>query len=368
MLKFTVLLVLMSVSGLSFSAPGPEVFEIMTWNVENLFDNTHDEHHLDWEYTEFGTPGKVEGCQSFDVNYFVKRCLRTNWSDYHVESKLDAIAKVVRREGRRLPRVLALQEVENQNIVGQLARKLGYKSFEITTGLDGRGINVALLYNESDNFKFLGKLEHSIDTRELRKPTRNILEVQFIVGGKFTLSVFVNHWPSQSNPVSDRLKAAESLSKVISGYSNNNPQEHYYVVVGDFNVNGQDYPNPVSKYFVNASTVPFYDAEQEFRKSPVISEVVKNKIPKGSYFYKRDGIWNKLDKILVDTRLFDRRGPEIVLSKFDIYAHPEMLRVYSVIPGLELPEDQLIPQRFEETSNGFVGASDHFPMSLFFKF
>ena len=73
------------------------------------------------------------------------------------------------------------------------ATKLGYNKVLITNGLDQRGINVALLVRESKNLEYVSHKEIEVTTAEMRKPTRNVLHVQFKTGGSKFLNVFVNH-------------------------------------------------------------------------------------------------------------------------------------------------------------------------------
>ena len=45
-------------------------FQLMSFNVENLFDNEHDPEHLDWEYLPKSHPLKRRGCQTISNNHF----------------------------------------------------------------------------------------------------------------------------------------------------------------------------------------------------------------------------------------------------------------------------------------------------------
>ena len=74
--------------------------EIMSYNVEKLFDTFHDEHHNDFEYLPFGHPAKEEGCRNIENSYYRGKCFRNNWDMMQFNTKLTTIVEVVRREGR----------------------------------------------------------------------------------------------------------------------------------------------------------------------------------------------------------------------------------------------------------------------------
>ena len=176
--------------------------EIMSYNVENLFDTFHDEHHSDFEYLPFGHPAKEEGCRQIENSYYRGKCFRNNWDMMQYNTKVNTIVEVIRREGRLIPDILALVEVESPKVIEHLADELGYEHFYITDGQDARGINVGILVNVNSEVTVVSYEEIILNTSRLKKATRNILEVTLKVGNDF-LKLYINHWPSQNNPTSD---------------------------------------------------------------------------------------------------------------------------------------------------------------------
>ena len=88
-----------------YSQANANSVELMSFNVENLFDTSHDEGHADFEYLPFGHPAKEKGCSEIENDYFRGKCFRTNWSDHILKQKLNSIADVVLRQGRQAPQI-----------------------------------------------------------------------------------------------------------------------------------------------------------------------------------------------------------------------------------------------------------------------
>lgn len=163
--------------------------EIMSYNVENLFDAKHDEGKNDWSFLPKDAPGKQECLRKRKSKYRRNECYDADWTEEKVEMKLAQIVDVITKERKTLPDFLGLIEVENGEIVGRLAKKLGYENVEITSSPDFRGVDVALLYKTSASIKKISRAEHVVP---VDYPSRNILEVEFTIDGH-PLTLFVNH-------------------------------------------------------------------------------------------------------------------------------------------------------------------------------
>ena len=216
-MKILVLVLLLIVSNSLYASK----LEIMSFNLENLFDTVHDENHEDFEYLPFGHPEKNPGCAKIDNPYFRGKCFRNNWDEVQYGTKFDSVVDVIRRQGRALPDILALVEIESEKVLKDLAERLGYEHYYVTRGNDKRGINVGVLMNLSSRLNIVSYKEIELDERQLNKATRNILEVTLVMGHE-TLKLYISHWPSQSNPTSDRMHAAEAVKKFVI---NNNKLE-----------------------------------------------------------------------------------------------------------------------------------------------
>ena len=333
----------------------------MSFNVENLFDNEHDPEHLDWEYLPKAHPLKRRGCQTISNNHFRKKCLKTDWSPEVLNAKLDALAMVIKREGRQLPDLIGLMEVENKAVIEQLLQRIGNYNVLITSGSDGRGINVALLVKEGSGLNIINRRELVVDDFYLKKPTRNVLEVTLKTNTNETVKVYVNHSPSQGNPTSDRLAVAQMVSDQVTI---NDMQGVHSIVIGDLNSTSKERPHPVDDLLVRSAT-DMVDIQTEFMNSFEISDDQKESIPPSAYFYYKGRTWNKLDRILVSRSLADKQGMDVSLQSFDIYAHPQASLRQDYKSGWMVRQTRR-PNRFyyDHRKNRAFGASDHFPVSI----
>ena len=334
--------------------------EVMTYNLENLFDTYHDEHHEDFEYLPFGHPAKEEGCSQIDNSYYRGKCFRNNWDMQQFNSKVRSVVEVIRREGRELPDVLTLVEIESERALRVLADELGYEHFYVTDGLDKRGINVGVLINLRSDLNIVSFEEIELDETRLKKPTRNILEVTLQYGSEI-LKIYVNHWPSQNNPTSDRMFAAKILEEKIVA---NNSKNYKTLVVGDLNVRNSERPNPINDALIGGRS-NMSDVEESFRSNSRIPVDLKNSMPPSSYFYKRGNEWTHLDRIIAAPSLIDGQGLEVDLPTYEIYAHPNYSTKVSARGAGGKTYETRKPVRFNYQGNGrSVGASDHFPVSV----
>ncbi|MGB5345413.1 MAG: hypothetical protein WBN23_04545, partial [Woeseia sp.] len=133
--------------------PGSATVSIMTFNVENLFDNTDDPGKDDRTYFPLAAKQNDEhraACNAIEVDRWRDQCLNWDWSDELVEKKLGLVAQAILQvDGGRGPDILALQEVENLSILNRLRSEYlqpaGYREPVLIEGTDLRGIDVAFL-------------------------------------------------------------------------------------------------------------------------------------------------------------------------------------------------------------------------------
>jgi hypothetical protein len=337
--------------------------ELMVYNVENLFDIKHDEGKNDWTFLPEDAKGKKEACKKVKSNYRQRECFETDWAKDNLEVKLENIEKVVVRDDK-LPNILALVEIENEAVVAQLAKVLGYKKFVVSNSPDKRGIDLAVLWKEEAGLKYLSKNELVVKGDYFKeRPTRNILEVEFSLG-KEKLTVFVNHWPSLGNPTDARLKAANTLVVRTKEILKKNPKQNI-LAVGDFNTIDSNHPHPFRTVLYNDDL--YMDLHTTFKKDKSISWNIKDQMAPGTYFYGRGMTWNLLDRIFYTKGLVDSKGVDLDVKTYRIYSPKFATKTYeyrrkgkylygSTIKGA--------PFRYEHnsTSNSRAGYSDHFPL------
>ena len=342
--------------------------EVMTYNIENLFDLEHDIGKRDWEYLPKEFLGKKENCQKIRSRRYRKKCLESDWTLERLNLKLSQIKKVFFSKKKKRPEILALVEIENDRVIKLLAKELGYSDWIVSRSPDKRGVDVALLYNESQAFKKLRSREHILKGSYFKKrPTRNILEGQFLINGKYKLLVFVNHWPSQANPTGSRLKAAELLKDIIEKRQKEEANQGI-LAVGDFNILDYENPNPIKNILFKIKG--FQDVHKIFMKDPSISQKEKNKMPLGTYFYPPKREWNRFDRIFVNkflTNFRRKKGLKLNSSTYEIYNPSFLTTTYYYKKGQENKfslDVKGIPYRYNFLANrsNKAGFSDHFPV------
>jgi endonuclease/exonuclease/phosphatase family metal-dependent hydrolase len=325
---------------------------IMGFNVENLWDIVENLQRNDTQYI----PDDVR-----KINNHRTTGKTVNWTAEKLELKLSQIKKIITAENKEMPDILTAVEIESEDVANQLAKKLGYSHFMITQGPDKRGINTAIFYNESEHLKAVFRSNHLIQGEGFHDhPTRDILEVGFMVNGKYLLDVFVNHWPSQGGPVKVRSAAARVLRNAFETRYIENP-EMYMVAMGDFNVIDKDKPNPIFDVLLKRSEEPvFLDLHTEFSRSSKVKDSMKKDFPKGTYYYvdpkTEKGEWNVLDRTIFSSNLLPerkRKGLAIDITSYRINAPSCAI---ALIQGEKAP----LRYNFDAKTAKDAGFSDHF--------
>jgi endonuclease/exonuclease/phosphatase family metal-dependent hydrolase len=335
----------------------------MSYNVENLFDAKHDEGKNDWSFLPKDAAGKKEACSTENSKYRRLECFDADWTEEKVEIKLSQIVDVITKERSGLPDFLGLIEVENRAVVERLGKKLGFENLEMTESPDKRGVDVALLYKTSVDIKKISRAEHVVP---VDYPSRNILEVEFLIDGKYPLTLFVNHWPSLANPDSWRIKAAEVLANRAKEILKKNPQMNI-IAMGDFNTIDENNPHPF-KTVLHVDDL-FVDISKSFADDKSIDEAVKKKRPEGTYYYPPKKQWNMLDRFFYNQALKDGKDMEVNVSSFEIYLPQFALKEENKSSGTEDEKDRkvfLTPKRFDTAAltKEKMGFSDHFAIVL----
>ena len=312
-------------------------FRVMFYNVENLFDAINDPIINDEEFL----PGSQK-----------------NWTESRYQNKIDHIAQVIKDLGEdTLPALVGLCEVENRKTVDDLINKTELKGLDYKIihreSPDSRGIDVALLYR-SRYFRLIGSQFFAIRfPSDSTLHTREILYAYGILGGKDTLHVFVNHWPSRSSgevktrPL--RLWVAEAVRYRVDSILTKSPSAQI-VIAGDFN----DEP-------VDNSVVSGLSALLSYEKFVAgnlydLTQGLKKTSPGGTYKYK--GVWNLLDHMVVSGSVLD--------TSRILYSRPTDLHVFQAKYLLEPDEANMgVQPRRTYLGNYYQGGySDHLPVYL----
>ena len=309
-------------------------FSVMTLNVDNLFDTIDDEGKDDKAYLPIEAKQSDKhkrSCNSIRVKSWKNECLYLDWDEDNKNSKLSNLVSSIISYDQSGPDILALQEVENMNILNQLYKLLkpyGYSEIQLLEGNDYRGIDTAII----SKFKSLDARLHYITfTGEFEnKDTRPILDITLDVNGK-KLKIYNVHFPSGFHDVSMRLDSLNALQKLLK--SHNYPS----VALGDFNVNTTE-----------DSKLRIYEAQENVWS---VAHLKGCDNCKGSYYYNYLKKWEFLDSIF----LSKDRGISYMFDSIDV--HRTIYNAY---------EDTGKPRDFNPKTK--KGVSDHLPVVAKIKF
>ncbi|MCH8248562.1 MAG: endonuclease/exonuclease/phosphatase family protein [Proteobacteria bacterium] len=320
----------------------PEVLSvtIMSFNVQNLFDNIDDPGKDDKAYLPISAKqdaSHIAACEEIDVDSWRNECLNLDWNDETINLKLNALAATIRQvnDGAGAD-IIAFQEVENASILNRLRTEkladLGYRPAILVEGADVRGIDVA----------FLSKLPLAADPvlhplslpefPERQGDTRGVLQATFTLPDGSLLTGFSVHFPAPFHPTLMRIAAYQHLAALLGAL----PADQHAFAAGDFNTTStEDSPEGLLEQYAR----PHWNLAHDIGCGDC----------RGSYFYHGDSTWSFLDTIFFAAA----RGAKTT-------AH---IRGDSVqIANHYAPQnsDSGMPEPFQsETGHG---VSDHWPM------
>ena len=312
----------------SFPAQSNSSFSVMTLNVNNLFDELDDPKKDDKAYLPIElkqTNKHINSCNRVPVNSWKNECLYLDWDTETKDAKLKNLARDILLYDETGPDILALQEVENINILEQLYRLLepyGYIDLELLESKDYRGIDTAIIskFEIIDStlhyIKFSGEFED--------KDTRPILDSTILINDK-KIKVYNVHFPAGYHDVSMRIDSLNKLKKLL--------QMHKMptVALGDFNVNTEE----DSELFIYKDQEDLWD----------VAHLIGCADCKGTYYYSYGKSWSFLDTIFVSKQRnisYDTDSIRLHITEHNAY------------------KDSGKPIRFNAKSK--TGVSDHLPM------
>lgn len=298
-----------------------EELHVATYNIENLFDAVDD-------------PQK----EDFDA---------TRWDAEKLAIKCKNLATVIQAmNGGRGPDVLGLCEVENRAVVEALLAqlKLPQRSYKVVhyDSPDERGIDVAIVY-DAKSLKLTEDKIHPVTIQT----TRDILEAKFSWGND-VLYVFMNHWPSQNNPETDRIAAAKVLRTRLDEIFRGDAAADI-VCLGDFN---EKLPSDPAIQDALRSTLDVTAAKDGVLLNtggPLFTSK-----DRGTYVYQNE--WGVLDHILVSPGLVAGQG---VVWKKDSTRELREPKLLTAGRGTQIPKPHATysGKNFDAT-----GISDHLPL------
>ena len=316
---------------------------IMSFNVENLFDNNDDPKKIDNTFLALddkqSDQHKTE-CGEIPVDRWRDQCLYWDWNDEIIDKKLRVIAAAILQvDDGRGPDIIALQEVENIAILERLRKDyLGvanYRPAILIEGHDARGIDVAFLSRLplADQAQLHPFPKEGLDEKRYGD-TRGILEATFLIPDGSLLTGFSVHFPAPFHPTEMRVTAYEQLNELKSRL----PADRAVFAAGDFNTTSrEDSEKNMLQRFARPLWTVVHDAGCVDCR--------------GTQYYARDDSWSYLDMILWSPA--KKSGEKATWS----------IRAGSFAIANGSP-DQITadggPARFEMP--GGAGTSDHWPV------
>lgn len=284
------LVALLAICGCSQpEAPAAHSVTIMTFNVENLFDNKDDPGKDDRDYLPIAQKQNEKhraACAKVEVESWRTRCLTIDWTDAIIEQKLGVIAAAIQQvDGGRGPDIIAFQEVENIGILERLRIEYladsGYLPGVLIEGNDTRGIDVAFLSRlPLASEPQLHDIEFDESFAERGGDTRGILQADFQLPDGSILTGFSVHFPAPYHPTEMRVAAYSTLNNLLAEL----PQGGHVFAAGDFNT-------------TSAEDAAMNMLDRFARTSWIVSNDLCAGC-KGTSWYGVDNTWSYLDMIL----------------------------------------------------------------------
>ncbi|MCF6279500.1 MAG: endonuclease/exonuclease/phosphatase family protein [Flavobacteriaceae bacterium] len=201
---------------------------IAFYNLENLFDTINNPNKKD-EYSP------ILQMKSGKENAYLQK----------IENMAKVISEIGKRKTGKSPSIIGICEIENSNVIDDLLNSKYLKSegynYVHADSPDWRGIDVALIYKESDfsvsDYKTYGL--KAWNSEGYRIKTRSQLLVSGYLDDEL-IHIIVNHWPSQRGGAKKseylRVKSAELNLKIIEDIYFEEPNAKI-ITLGDFNDN-----------------------------------------------------------------------------------------------------------------------------------
>ena len=266
----------------------PLAVTVMTFNVENLFDNIDDPVKDDKAYLPLSakqTAAHKSACNEIEVNRWRDECLGLDWNDDILDYKMSVIAATILQVNNgRGADIIALQEVENLAVLEQLRTgylaDAGYLPAILIEGSDARGIDVA----------FLSRLPLAqpprlhplklLDFPERERDTRGVLQADFQLPDGSILTGLSVHFPAPFHPTEMRVAAYQHLNGLLAAL----PDDHHAFAAGDFNTTHSE---DAEKRLLETWARPHWTLAHDIGCQDC----------KGTHYYARGDDWSFLDMI-----------------------------------------------------------------------
>ena len=338
---------------LSLSSWGQSL-RVMSYNVQNLFDTRDNPNTRDEDFT-------LEGEQK--------------WEQSVLEDKFQNLGRVVKSVN---PDILAVQEIENQEILDEWVKKAlveGAYSHVITEKSDDpRGVRTGLITRlpvvKVDTHQVWN--EKFKDSKGRVMKTRDILEVELKGAKNSRIFIFVNHWPSKGGGSdADRFRkfVATQLREILETRQSQFPTA-LILALGDFN-EGLDEGT-------FASQLPLIRSFDELKSDSQMGLLHLGRFEKGqitpadgTFFFHPEKSWNLIDHFFwtLNPVYLKSKNPKWLYKKGSygrVSVPEEFLGKFKNPQGCEILE-HLREYQGRAGNRCPKGAADHFPIKADFQ-
>jgi endonuclease/exonuclease/phosphatase family metal-dependent hydrolase len=320
---------------------------IMQFNVENLFDTTHDIGKDDFTFLPYSHKHFKEHkayCETMKFKKWKNQCLFLDWSKKNLQQKMQELANaILLQNSGKGPDILVMEEVENISVLEELRRnylqKAHYNPAILIEGRDKRGIDTAILSRlpliDSPSLHYVPF--SNIPEKE-RLDTRPILEATFKLPDGELLTVFANHFPAPFHPMIFRKESFNYLNQLLLKL----PKDRYVIAAGDFNVIT---PERTEHHLLKNTIADYWIIAHDLKELPY----------QGTEYYHPKKNWSFLDMILLNKK-FQDKDPK---WQIDL----QSIKIANDYAGQKKQLDgQTVPNGYDLKSG--VGVSDHWPLYL----
>lgn len=328
------------------------VYGVMFYNLENLFDTINSNGVYDLEFSP-------NGARQWNHEKY--------WKKQH--NMAHAISQIVTKGTPDGPALIGVSEIENITVLQDLVRQPELKSrhYQIVhhDSPDRRGVDVGLLYNPRmfkvlnvTNQRLSKRYFDAIDKGDRFNPntrTRDQLCVTGLLAGE-KVSVLVNHWPSrlggQEQSSYLREAAAQMARETIDSLLRDDPNQGIFFM-GDLNDDPQD--RSVAKVLGCKRDIDDVDDEDDLY-NPWWKLLDKGI---GTLGYR--GSWNLFDQIVMSeyfVRHYDEKDkPQLTFLRAEVL-NRDFLKTRE-------GDRQGYPLRTYSAGVFLNGFSDHFPTIIY---
>lgn len=312
-------------------------YQIVFWNLENLFDIENSPRRSD----------KLQRAIGKDLQ---------GWTQEQLNRKISQLTSIISRmNSGRGPDILGVCEVENAYVMQLLVQNLSLLRRNYTIvhhdTSDGRGIDVGFIY-DADILTAEAQFSHFVMRRTA---TRDLLQVNFRTQNNRLFVLIGNHWPSRSGGALEsagyRAIAGETLAYFHQRILEVHGAETPVLAMGDFN--DEPFDRSLEDYALSMRS----QTKVANAKVPRFLNLMWPLMGQGLGTHYYENLPNVLDQFLANKNIAKSNAPIRVVPN-----SAEIIRFSEMVDTGDYPK----PIRFGGmgqpiNQNGF---SDHFPIAV----